>query len=266
MKILNQSNFSNNSFIDLKDDNWLTKQRIAGKIAASALVMLENQVKDKTKLSMIELNNMAEELIIKSGATPTFKGYKGFPAGTCISINQTLVHGIPTDYKLQEGDVVSFDLGATYEGAIADTALTCIYGEARSERHIELVRATKEALAKGIEAVAVGKQLGCIGDAVYNSGRSNGFSVISKYGGHGIGLYNCPHAAPFVSNKAKSNEGIRIQKGLVIAIEPLLCIGSPETQVMSDSWTVKTSDINSHEEHSLYVHENYVEILTDRHI
>lgn len=265
MRVSQANSFSINSLIDLKNQDWLDKQRVAGKIVAAALSLLENRVKEKTTQNLQELNDEAEQLITKAGASCTFKGYKGFPAGVCISVNKQLVHGIPSDYHLQDGDVVSFDLGATVDGAIADSALTCIYGQPKSDLHIQLIKATEESLMKGISAIAVGKRLGCIGNAISKCARNYGFNVITNYGGHGL-TWNIPHAQPFVSNKGNVDEGIRIQPGLSIAIEPMLVIGSTETKILNDGWTVVTDNIGAHFEHSIYVHEDKIEIITDRNL
>lgn len=263
MRITSKDSFSSTTLVKLKDKNWLDKQRVAGKIVAATLSMLESLVKDKTTKSLLELNSIAEEYIISNNCSCTFKNYKGFPAGVCISVNKQLVHGIPVDYKLQEGDIVSFDLGATYEGAIADSALTCIYGSPKSELHVKLVKATEESLMRGIQAISVGKKLGCIGNAISKCARGYGFGIINNYGGHGL-EWDTPHATPFVANKSTLDEGIRIQPGLSIAIEPMLTIGSTETSVSDDGWTVMTNDIGAHFEHSIFVHEDHVEIITDR--
>ena len=255
--------FSSNALIKLKDKDWLDKQRVAGKIAAQSLVKLKGYVEGKTFHSMATLSEVIERFITEAGGTPTFKGYKGFPAGVCISVNKALVHGIPDDTVLDDGDVVSFDLGVTYEGAIADTAITCIFGPPKNEKHVQLVQATEEALMKGIEAVAVGKKLGVIGNAISRYAKSKGFGLVDKYGGHGLD-WNIPHASPFVANRADPEEGPRIQPGLAIAIEPMLVIGSPNTRTLDDGWTVVTDDIGAHFEHSIYVHEDHVEIITDR--
>jgi methionyl aminopeptidase len=255
--------FTENSLVRLKGKDWLEKQRIAGKIAAQVLTILEAQVIGKMTYSLIELNNIAEHIIKKAGGTPTFKGYKGFPAGVCISVNKQLVHGIPTDYKLQDGDIVSFDLGVTIDGAIADTAITCIYGEPKSERHVQLVKDTEEALMRGIQAIKVGDRLGVIGQAIYKYAHSKGYGVVNNYGGHGLD-WDTPHASPFVENKSDSSKGIHIQPGLSIAIEPMLVLGSTATSTMSDGWTVVTPDLSAHFEHSIFVHEDYVEIISDR--
>jgi methionyl aminopeptidase len=263
MRVENKNIFSTNFLCKLKGQDWLDKQRIAGKIAARTLILLENLVKEKTTKSLIELNTIAEDFITNSGGTCTFKGYKGFPAGVCMSVNKQLVHGIPTDYKLQEGDLVSFDLGVTIDGAIADTAITCIYGQPKYEQHIRLVRSTQEALMRGIESVSVGKRLGCIGAAVSKCAKVNGFGCVNQYGGHGLD-WDIPHAAPFVQNISRADEGIRVQPGLTIAIEPMFTIGSTNTKVLQDGWTVVTNDIGAHAEHTIFVHEDSVEIITDR--
>jgi methionyl aminopeptidase len=261
-----KNDFATNMIVSLKDEKWLNHQRIAGRIASDALIALEQKVDNKTQLSLLDLNAMAEEMIVKAGGTPTFKGYgrPPFPAGVCISVNKQLVHGIPSDYHLKEGDVVSFDLGVTIEGAIADTALTCIYGQTQNTHHQMVVAKTKLALEEGIRAIAVGKRLGCIGQAISKVGRDNNLSVITKYGGHGIS-WNEPHASPFVANKSRDSEGIRIQPGLTIAIEPMLVCGYDATTTTGeDGWTVYTKDVGAHEEHTVFVHEDHVEIITSR--
>lgn len=255
--------FGKNGFFTLKGQDWLERQRVAGKVVAESLNMLQALVAQKNPWSLSKWSQMIDDWIVEQGCTPTFKNYKGFPAAVCISVNHQLVHGIPTDYKLQEGDVVSFDLGATYEGAIADSAITCIYGEPKKSEHVRLVKATEEALMRGIEAIAVGKKLGSIGAAIYKSAKGNSFNVIDDYGGHGL-EWDKPHAPPFVANKANVDEGMRIQPGLAIAIEPMLVPGSTTSEVDKDGWTVVTRDIGAHFEHSVYVHENHVEIITWR--
>jgi len=256
------------SIVKLKNNIWLSKQRIAGKVAANALILLENEVKNKTAKSMLELNDLAEQFIISNNCTPTFKNYKGFPCGVCISVNKQLVHGIPTDYKLKDGDVVSFDLGATYEGAIADTALTCIFGEPKSQEHVRLIKVTESALMNAINSIKIGNRLGSIGNAVYKTIKKEGFNAITNYGGHGICTDNegngIPHASPFVPNKGLPNEGLRLCAGMSLAIEPMAIIGDAHTYVDKDGWTVCAQNINSHSEHSIFIHEDSVEIITNR--
>lgn len=256
--------FAHNSLISLKGKDWLDKQRVAGKIAAQALLLLKTEVeKCSGTLTTKYLNDLAETFIEKEGAICTFKNYHRFCCGVCISVNKEMVHGIPSDYVLQNGDLVSFDLGATYQGAIADTAITCIYGTPKSDRHIQLIRDTEEALMRGIAAISVGKRLGVIGQAISKFGHSKGYGVINNYGGHGLD-WDTPHAAPFVHNKSNDREGIRIVEGLSIAIEPMLTLGSTSTSTLADGWTVVAPDLNCHFEHSVFVHQDYVEIITDR--
>jgi methionyl aminopeptidase len=256
--------FASNMLVTLKDQNWLNKQRVAGKVVAGALSLLKNEVEKGTQFSLLELNELAETYIQDHKCGCTFKNYKGFPAGVCISVNRQLVHGIPTNYKLQNGDVVSFDLGATFEGAIGDSAITCIYGQPKSDQHVKLIAATELALMKGIQAIKIGNHLGCIGEAIYKSARSNNFSIITQYGGHGIS-WDTPHDSPFVANKGTAKEGIRIQNNLTLAIEPMLTTGSIKTWTDKDGWTVWCeADMSAHFEHTIYVHEDRVEIITDR--
>jgi methionyl aminopeptidase len=270
MKIVSFTNQSRNDFVKLKDDKWLANQRIAGKVVSQSLTLLENLVKEKTTKSLIDMNSVVEEFIIKNECIPTFKNYKGFPSGVCISVNKQLVHGIPGDYKLQDGDVISFDLGATYNGAIADSAITCIYGEPKSEDHVALLETTREALYAGINAVKIGNRIGAIGNAIYKYTRSKGFKVIENYGGHGICMTDdgigIPHAQPFICNRANENDGIRIQSGLTIAIEPMVVPNnsSIHTKISNDGWTVYTEEVGCHFEHTIFVGDSGVEMITRR--
>lgn len=258
-----KESFTTNSFVRLKDNNWLEKQRVAGRIAAETLLLLQAHLEESSfRLTTKKLNEIGEAYIEKQGGICTFKGYKGFPAGVCISVNKEVVHGIPNDYELKCGDLVSFDLGVTIEGAIADTAITCIYGQG-SERNKKLIKDTEEALMRGIQAIEVGKRLGVIGNAIYKFAKGQGYGVINNYGGHGLD-WDVPHAAPFVENKSDPAKGLRIQSGLAIAIEPMLTLGSVSTSTLEDGWTVVTPDLSAHFEHSIFVHEDHVEITTDR--
>lgn len=256
--------FEYNNLINLKNNDWLERQQIAGKCVAGVLRTLHTMISDKLpNLSLKDLEAEAMLQIESANCIPTFKGYKGFPGAICLSVNKQLVHGIPSDYILQDGDVVKFDLGATYKGAIADAAATTIYGTPKSKQHVELINMCREALYQGINAIKIDKQLGCIGFAIhkYVTSRSR-FGVITNYGGHGIDE-NAPHAPPFVANKARYNEGPRIQSGLSIAIEPMLVIGDTKTKTKKDGWTVTTLDIGAHFEHSIFVAEDKIHILTE---
>jgi methionyl aminopeptidase len=259
----NNQTFSSTQFIPLKNNEWYEKQKIAGKVVAACLKTVKTLIEKETQnLSLKDLEAECEKIISDAKCIPTFKGYKGFPGAICTSVNKQLVHGAPTDYVLQPGDVLAVDLGATFEGVIGDAAITCIYGEPKNQEHVKLLETCQGALYAGIKAMAVGKQLGCIGAAINKYVKNSNFSLITKYGGHGLmeGL----HSQPFVPNKSRSNEGIRIQPGLCIAIEPMLVMGinNTRTYVKKDNWTVCGMDISSHYEHSVFVTENSVEIMT----
>ena len=164
---------------------------------------------------------------------------------------------------LQEGDVVTLDLGAHTEcGVIADAAVSAIYGEPKKPDHPRMLDYCKCALQKGIDAMEIGKQLGCIGSAIHHHVKSSGFKLIIDYGGHGLDRFQ-PHTQPFVLNKAQRTEGIRIQPGLAIAIEPMMAIGSNKTKKLADKWTVATKGIACHFEHSVFVKDDGVHIMTD---
>lgn len=254
--------FLESQLVHLKNNDWLEKQRIAGKVVGKCLQLTTQLSKDASKISLKDIEKFCEEIIKSEKCEPTFKGYKGFPGAICTSVNKQLVHGIPTDYVLKQGDLLSVDVGVTFEGVIADAAMTCIFGEPIKKEHVKLLESCKEALYESIKTIAVDKQLGCIGEVIHRKAKNSGFYVISNYGGHGINLNN-PHAEPFVSNKTKYNEGLRIQTGLVIAIEPMFAIGSAKTKTLDDGWTVVTRDLSCHMEHTIFVHEDHIEIITE---
>lgn len=256
--------FQNHNLIKLKDNDWLARQKVAGACVAGVLRTINQLIVEKTpNISLKDLEQEALKQILAADCIPTFQGYKGFPGAICLSVNKQLVHGIPSSYILQEGDVVKFDLGATYRGAIADAAATAIYGQAKSPVHVELLETCRGALDQAIKSIQIGKQLGCIGYAIhrYVTARSR-FGLITNYGGHGLDE-NTPHAVPFVPNKSRSQEGPRIQAGLSIAIEPMLVVGDTLTKVAPDGWTVITSDVGAHFEHSIYVASDKIHIVTE---
>ncbi len=259
---VSQQEFVLGNIVNIHHQDWLEKQRVAGKITAQTLSLLESYVNSKTDLSLLELNKIAETFIYDNHCTPTFKNYKGFPYGVCCSVNKVLTHGMPSDYYLKEGDLISFDLGATFQGAIADSALTCIFGTP-NPNHLKLVQATKKSLELAIQAIIPGIQSGIIGNTIYKYAKSQGFYVITEYGGHHIS-WNMPHAPPFVSNKSELNTGIRLMPGMTLAIEPLLAIGSSNTRTLEDNWSVVTTDMSAHEEHTIFIHQDHVEIITKR--
>lgn len=245
-----------NEFILLKNNDWFEKQKMAGTIHSGFMKSVIRAIENKEpNISLKTLSDEADSYIRALGGTPTFLGYKGFPSAICTSVNKQLVHGIATDYALQEGDVVSIDFGVTYEGAIADGAYTTVYGEPKSKHIIRLIKACQDSLNAGIKAIELGKRIGSIGNAIHKSMKDTGFGLVVNYGGHGLD-WNIPHAAPFIANRADKNEGIHIQPGLTIAIEPMLTIGEPKTKVLDDDWTVVTPGIGAHFEHTIFVRED----------
>lgn len=253
--------FSEHQLIELHDDVWLEKQRVAGNCVAKCLNMATQLVLQSNNLSKISLSNEINSFICGMKCTPTFLGYKGFPGAACISVNKELVHGIPDDYIFQDGDVISIDLGATYQSAIADAAVSFIKGSPKDKKHVELIDTCKKALDNAISQISIGKRLGCIGAGINHVVKSTTFGLITDYGGHGLS-YNTPHAQPFVHNKSQSNQGVRIQAGMALAIEPMLTMKDTKTRVLNDGWTVVTNDIGVHFEKSIFIHEDRVEIIT----
>jgi methionyl aminopeptidase len=240
--------------ITLKDGIWLARQKRAGRCVAMILRESGRLIAEKTpNLTLKDLENMALQLMKEMGCTATFQGYKGFPSAICTSVNKHLVHGIVTDYTIKDGDVVSVDLGATFEGAIADAACTFIYGESPSKEVTRMVQMCQDALTAGINAVKVGNRIGAIGDAIHKFVKDSGFGLITKYGGHGIN-YDTPHAPPFVHNRASKTEGVHITPGMSIAIEPMLVLDKDtQTTVLDDNWTVLAKSLACHFEHSVFV-------------
>lgn len=261
MKLNNKS--YKNGFIKLKNKEWADKQRVAGKVASAALSLLK---KEMLNYSLIKLNSIAEEFIYDNKCIPTFKNYHGFSAGVCMSLNNCLVHGVPKEYSLQEGDIISFDLGCTFENIVADTAITLIVGKSKSIEHNKVVSATEEALIESIKNIKIDSQLGIIGETIYQIGKKHKLSVIDSYGGHGICNNDDgtpkPHAFPFISNKSESNIGVRIVEGMSIAIEPLFCLGKNDTKVAKNGFDVMCDDVCSHHEHTIFIHSDHIEIMT----
>lgn len=251
-------------FITLNDDKYFNELKLSGMVVAKCLKTFKTLIENKTpNLNLLDIEAECEKIIMDNNCYPTFKGYKNFPGTVCLSVNKELVHGIPKNYIIKDGDVVTLDLGAHTEyGAIADAAVSAIYGEPKKTNHLHMLECCEEALKKGIEAIEVGKQLGCIGNAIHHHTKSSGFKLIVNYAGHGLGKHNL-HAQPFVPNKANKNEGIRIQPGLTIAIEPMLAIGSNKTKKLADNWTVATKGISVHAEHTIFVKEDGPHIMTD---
>jgi methionyl aminopeptidase len=246
-----------------KSAEEIAKMRRAGRVVAGTIDRVVAAV--RPRIATADLDAVAEAYIDEQGAIPSFKGYKGFPASICVSINEEVVHGIPSARRiLAEGDVLSLDFGAIWEGFHADSALTMFVGDPPSAEAEKLVRVTEEALEAGISQIGPGARLSDIGAAVQQVAEGAGFSVVREYVGHGIGRNL--HEDPQIPNYGEPGRGPLIKPGLVVAVEPMVNIGGWETRVLADDWTVVTEDgsISAHFEHTIAVTEDGREILTAR--
>jgi methionyl aminopeptidase len=242
-----------------KSQKEIEKMRAAGQLVGGVLRELRALV--KPGMTTMEVNNAAEKMICAGGAYPTFKGYNGFPFSICASVNEQVVHGFPSSYELQEGDIFSIDIGATLDGFVGDTAATIPVGKV-SEDRLKLVRVTEECLQLAIEQCCAGKHLGDIGWAVQSHAEAHGYSVVRDYVGHGIGRRM--HEDPQIPNYGKPGKGPKIKKGYVFAVEPMINMGSLHTKTLKDGWTVVTVDgqPSAHAEHTIAITEQGPEVLT----
>ncbi len=208
-----------------------------------------------------ELDQFAEEYILHKGARPAFKGYRGFPATLCVSINEEVVHGIPNQRQLKEGDIVSIDVGVNYTGYFGDAAMTLPVGEIDPAAQ-KLLEVTERALYIGIDEAKVGNRLFDISYAIQSWVESNGFSVVRDFVGHGIG--RDLHEDPQIPNFGSPHQGPRLEKGMVFALEPMVNEGTYQVKVLSDGWTVVTADgkRSAHFEHTIVITDNGAEILS----
>lgn len=215
----------------------------------------------KPGITTLTLDKVAEEFIRDNKAIPAFKGFGGFPNSLCISVNSQVVHGIPSKYELKDGDVVSVDCGVLLDGFFGDSAYTFAVGEISPEL-TRLLRVTKECLYKAIEVAMVGRRIGDIGEAVQGHAESNGFSVVRELVGHGIGKNL--HEAPEVPNYGKKGTGLKLQEGLVIAIEPMINMGKKAIIQEKDGWTIRAADNlpSAHFEHTIAIGKDKADILS----
>ena len=234
--------------------------RDACKIVREVLDALYNKIEEG--IPTIELDKEAEKLCKKYNARPAFKGYEGFPKAVCVSLNEEIVHGIPSSKKvIKKGDLVKIDFGVEYKGFYGDAAFTKIVSKP-NKRKLKLVNATKEALDNAINEAVIGNRLGKLCDTVEKTVRKYGFSVVRKFVGHGIG--RSLHEEPQVPNYGDPKKGIILKKGLVIAIEPMVNEGTYEVDILKDGWTAVTKDrkLSAHFEHTVAVTDNGPDILT----
>jgi methionyl aminopeptidase len=231
----------------------------AGRVVADTLALLGEHV--RPGVTTAELDAVAEEFIVSQGGYPTFKGYRGYPAATCLSPNAMVVHGIPGPYELGEGDILSVDVGVTLDGFVADSAFTFAVGEisAEAERLLEVCQA---ALTAGVEQCRAGNRLSDISHAVQQATEGAGFSVVRSLVGHGVG--RSMHEDPQIPNYGEPGRGPQLAEGMTFAIEPMINVGRPEIYVHDDDWSISTADgsLSAHFEHTVAVTEAGPRILT----
>lgn len=245
--------------IFLKTDEEIELMRIANRLVGMTLGEVAKHV--QPGVTTLRLNEIAEEFIRSHGAVPSFLGYNGFPYSLCISVNENVVHGFPSEYVLKEGDVISVDCGTEINGFCGDSAYTFCVGEV-DPKVKALLRTTRESLYLGIEKAVDGNRVGDIGNAVQTYCESKGYSVVRELVGHGIGRKM--HESPEVPNYGKRGTGPLLKKGMCIAIEPMINMGSKNVVFEKDGWTVRTKDrkASAHFEHTVAIREGKADILS----
>jgi methionyl aminopeptidase len=245
--------------IIVKSAREIAIMREAGRVVAKVLEVLAGQLRPGMKT--IELDEIAAREVARQGAKPSFKGYRGFPANLCVSVNDEIVHGIPGERVLREGDVVSLDMGAVLNGFQGDAAVTVGVGKISPQAR-DLIMTTESALMAGIAAARAGATLGDISVAIQHYAESRGYSVVREYTGHGIG--RDMHEEPQIPNYGVAGSGPVLKKGMTFALEPMVNIGDWRTRVDNDHWTVRTADgsISAHFEHTIAITEGEAEVLT----
>ena len=245
--------------ISIKSEREIELLRIAGNIVHETREYLRPFIKEG--ITTKELDRLAEDFILSRGATPSFKGLNDFPCATCISINQEVVHGIPSKRKLRNGDIVSIDIGACFKGYHGDSAWTFAVGEV-SEPKKALMKHTKESLFEGLKQVKPGNRIGDISHAIEVHAKKHNLGVIRELVGHGVGTK--VHEEPDVPNYGEAHRGPILKEGMVLAIEPMLTLGRRDICILDDEWTIETIDNSpaAHFEHTIVVTKDGYEILT----
>jgi methionyl aminopeptidase len=245
--------------IILKSKTEIEKMAVACRIVAEVLEVLVRTV--RPGLTTLELDSLAERSIRTRGGVPAFKGYRGFPNTLCVSLNEQVVHGIPSKRRLRAGDIVGLDLGAKWEGYYGDAAVTIPVGEIPSESQ-RLLATAREALYMGVKEVGPGKHLSDISHAIQSYVEARGYSVVRTFVGHGIGT--ALHEEPQVPNFGPPGRGPRLKSGIVLAIEPMVNIGGADVEILNDGWTVVTTDgqLSAHFEHTVAITDEGPQILT----
>lgn len=245
--------------IIIKNDLEIEYMRHAGKVVSNTLVALQEVV--KPGMTTAELDRIAEDIILKQGAKPSFKGYHGFPASICASVNNEVVHGIPSDRILEEGDIISIDCGAYLNGYHGDAARTIPVGKI-SEEASQLIKVTEESFFEGVKKAFAGNRLTDISNAIQLYAERFGFSIVRSFVGHGIG--RDMHESPDVPNYGAPGRGPKLTAGMVLAIEPMVNIGSQHVSIQKNKWTAVTMDesLSAHYENTVAILESGPEILT----
>lgn len=243
-----------------KSPDEIEIMREAGRITAAALKSVAENI--RPGVTTLKLDAIAEDVIRSLGATPAFKGYHGFPASICASINNEVVHGIPSERRLKEGDILSVDVGAVLDGYHGDCAITFAVGEVE-HRARHLMTVTKRALDAGIAKAVVGAKLSDVSAEIQKVAEAEGFGVVREYVGHGIG--RSMHEEPQIPNFGPPGQGPTLKAGMVLAIEPMINAGGHEVKSLSDGWTVVTADdsLSAHYEHTVAIHEAGPQVLTE---
>lgn len=246
--------------IIIKSEEEIELMRISGKVTAFILKELESFI--RPGISTADIDKFVESTITSNGMIPTFKGYGGFPASACVSINEEVVHGIPDKKRiLKEGDIVSVDVGSTYKGYVSDAARTYPVGTV-SDTAKKLMDTTRESFFAGLEYCKVGNRLSDISHAIQVRAESDGFSVIRDFVGHGVGQNM--HEDPQIPNYGKPGRGPRLAKGMAFAIEPMICEGTYDVKTLSNDWTVVTLDgkLSAHYENTVVITDGEPQLLT----
>ncbi len=243
----------------LKQPDEIAKARASNRIVAEVLSVLREKV--KPGVTTRELDKIAESVTEKRGAKPAFKGYRGYPYSLCASVNEEVVHGMPSNRVLAEGDIIGLDYGVCYQGLYGDSAITLPVGKV-SEEAIRLMQVTEQSLYAAIAEACDGNRLGDISAAVQETVEAAGYSVVRDFVGHGIGKNM--HEDPQIPNFGKKGRGIELKKGMILAIEPMVNAGKYKVKILSDGWTVITADgsLSAHFEHSVAITDNGPEILS----
>ncbi len=243
----------------LKQPDEIDKARASNRIVAEVLSVIREKV--KPGVTTLELDKIAESVTEKRGAKPAFKGYRGYPYSLCASVNEEVVHGMPSNRVLVEGDIIGLDFGVCYQGLYGDSAITLPVGRV-SEQATRLMQVTEQSLYSAIHQACDGNRLGDISAAVQETVETAGYSIVRDFVGHGIG--KSMHEDPQIPNFGKKGRGIELKKGMILAIEPMVNAGKYKVKILSDGWTVITADgsLSAHFEHSVAITDNGPEILS----